>query len=515
MLKDIKIFIRRILINHLFAPIIAGFSLFLALIFARTDMWDAAIINYAIKTGEWGGFRRLAADADLDSGFFFGRLEGLLSQIFHVNFLLIDRVVLGISTLVITYLLFYISNVRFDMSPRWSAFGLLLFISFPSWHVLASSTQTYYFVSLALTMCGVHLIYRDKRHLALLGGMALLMSFDMNSLILFAPALALVYEATRNVTVSIAKRCIRPFVVVFLGITYWIISRTLSQPSGLYTGYNKMVNPFSLDGWRVLKTGFTTYSAFAILPILGMAIFTCLVILIGSNNQRNRSMSQENYTAISSLLPLCFASVLPYIIVQKSTFVDDFDWDGRHAILLSIPISLLVMLAARMLFLRLAVHGWWRLVMKITVVVLLVVPQSFILMHGLSMKLGRQEFEEKLINELKTAIIKPGVVEIIGLPIFTPDFRVYEANYLMYRAFGEAKWWTRIGQTEDPNFAVPDWMQRIDYQKLYIYQPPRTACRTVIQVNLAGYGGFWEGAKSALHLMSESSVQISSVESVC
>lgn len=85
----------------------------------------------------------------------------------------------------------------------------------------------------------------------------------------------------------------------------------------------------------------------------------------------------------------------------------------------------------------------------------------------------------------------------------------------MYRAFGKADWWTRIGQSEDPNFAVPEWIQRIDYQKIYIYQPPQAACRTVIQVNLANYGGFWEGAKSMVHLANKSKIQITSVTSVC
>jgi hypothetical protein len=515
MLKDLKIFTRRILVNHLFAPIITGFSLFLALIFARTDMWDATIINYAIKTKEWGGLRRLSADADLDSGFVFGRIEGLLAQFFHVNFLLVDRVVLGVALLVISYLLFHISNVLFHMSTRWSAFGLLLFVSFPSWHVLASSTQTYYFVSLALTMCGVHLIYRGKKFLVLLGLTALLMSFDMNSLILFAPALALTYEATQNNTDSIIKRCVRPFGIAFLGIIYWMVSRTLSQPSGLYVGYNKIINPFSLAGWQVLKTGITTYSTFAILPILGMTILACLVILFGSRNQGYLSLTKGNYTPIPSLIPLCFASVVPYIVVQKSTFVDDFDWDGRHAILLSIPVSLLVMLATSLVFQLLGDQGRWRIPWKIVVVLLLVAPQSFILMHGLTMKLGRQEFEEKLIKELETEQIKPGIVEIVGLPVFVPDFRVYEANYLMYRTFGKANWWTRIGQAEDPNFAVPDWIQRVDYQKLYIYQPPQNACRTVIQVSINRYGGFWQGAKSTLRLANNSLVQITSIKSVC
>jgi TM2 domain-containing membrane protein YozV len=515
MLKNLTNFMRRILLTHLFAPLTAGLSLFLALAFARTDMWDAAIINYTIKIASWGGLRRLTADADLDSGFVFGRTQGFLTQIFRLRFLLIDRFVLGIAMLAISCLLYHISKVRFHMSARWSAFGVLLFLTFPSWHILASSTQTYYFVSLALTMFGVHRIYLGKGRTALLGLLLLLMSFDMNSMILFAPALAIIYEATQNDTTSVLKRLSRPFGIALLGIVYWAVSRSLSQPSGLYAGYNQMVDPFSLDGWRVLKTGFTAYSTFAILPLLGLAILACLVILFGSTHQRNQIPPSGHVLPLIFLIPLYFAAVLPYVLVQKSTFVDDFDWDGRHAIPLSIPISLIVMLATHLIFQQLGLHGRWRILWKITAVALLVVPQSFVLMHGLTMKLGRQEFEEKLITELKKEQVKPGIVEIVGLPVFIPDFRVYEANYLMYQAFGKADWWTRIGQAEDPNFVVPDWIQRVDYQKIYIYQPPQTACRTVIQVSLLNYGGFWEGVKSMLHLANKSKVDITSVKSAC
>ena len=478
-------------------------------------MWDATINNYAVKIADWGGLRRLTADADLDSGFVFARTEGLLSQIFRVNFLLVDRFVLAIAMVVISYLLYRISKVRFHMSARWSAFGVLLFLTFPSWHILASSTQTYYFVSLALTMFGVHMIYLGKGNAMLLGLLLLLMSFDMNSMILFAPALAIIYEATQNDATSILKRLSRPFGITLLGIVYWAVSRSLSQPSGLYAGYNQMIDPFSLSGWRVLKIGFTNYSTFTILPLLGIAILTCLIILFGSVRQRNQIVPSRRFLPIAFLIPLCFAAVLPYILVQKSTFVDDFDWDGRHAIPLSIPISLLVMLTTHLVFQQLGLHVRWQTLWKAIAVALLVVPQSFVLMHGLTMKLGRQEFEEKLIQELKKEQVKPGIVEIVGLPIFIPDFRVYEANYLMYRAFGKADWWTRIGQSEDPNFAIPEWIQRIDYQKIYIYQSPQAACRTVIQVDLANYGGFWEGAKSMMHFANESKVQVTAVTSTC
>jgi hypothetical protein len=293
------------------------------------------------------------------------------------------------------------------------------------------------------------------------------------------------------------------------------VSRSLSQPSGLYGDYNTIINPFSASGWQVLKSGFTDYATFALLPLIGITSFTCFVILFASGKQPNRISYAENFTLIPSLIPLCFAAVLPYIVVQKSTFVDDFDWDGRHAIPLSIPASILVMLTTHFVFQQLTAHRRWRNVWKIVAVGLLIVPQSFVLMQGLTMKSNRQDFEAKLIGSLRSELIKPGIVEIVGLPIFVPDFRVYEANYLMYRAFGKADWWTRIGQTEDPNFLVPNWIQRVDNQDIYIYRPPLIACRTIIQLDLVNYGGFWKGLKSIFRLPNSSSTSIKSIRSSC
>lgn len=515
MLKDFKNFIRRMLTSHLIVPLTLGVLLFLALALARSDMWDGVIVDYASLTNHFRGIRRLTADTDLDSVLILFRFEIFIAKLLHVNFLLIDRIVLAIAFFQICSLLYRIVLMRFGLSERWSHFTIVLFLTFPVWHILTSSTQTFYFVLLALGMTGVDFLYRGKKSSILMALITLIMCFEMNSMILFAPALALVFEATQKEMLSVSRRLLKPFGIAILGIVYWIVSRSLSQPSGLYGDYNTIINPFSAIGWQVLKSGFTNYASFAILPLIGITSFTCFVILFASGTQRNRIPSAGDYTFIPSLVPLCFAAVLPYIVVQKSTFVDDFDWDGRHAIPLSIPASILVMLTTHFVFQQLTVHGRWRNMWKIVAVGLLIVPQSFVLMQGLTMKSNRQEFEVKLIGSLRSELIKPGIVEIVGLPIFVPDFRVYEANYLMYRAFGKAVWWTRIGQTEDPNFSVPDWIQRVDYQDIYIFQPPRAACRTIIQLDLVNYGGFWKGLKSILHLPNSSSTSIKSVRSSC
>ena len=515
MLKNSKIFIRKLLAGHLIYPAALGFFLFTVLVLARTDMWDGTIINYASATNQFQGIRRLTADTDLDSVILLFHAEIFAAKFFHLDFFLVDRFVLALSFVLISSCVYQISRIRFQLSERWSAFALLLFLTFPVWHILTSSTQTFYFILLALGMWGVEFVYRGKKTYTFFGIITILMSFEMNSMILFAPALALLYESTEAKAKTLTMRLIRPFGIAILGIAYWTISRSLSQPSGLYAGYNKIVNPLSLNGWSILKAGFTNYATFALLPLLGLAILACIVILFYEKISYAPAPTPGNLSPLISLIPLCFASIFPYTIVQKSTFVDDFDWDGRHAIPLSIPFSLLVMLATRLLFRQIGVRGFQKILWKLIAVAILVVPQSFVLMHGLALKLGRQEFEEKLINELKTKQVKPGVVEIIGLPSFVPDFRVYESNFLMFRTFKGAKWWTRIGQVEDPSFAVPVWITRIDYQEIYIYQPPTTTCRTVIQINYVRPSGFWEDVKSTVRISNDPSIKIESIQSVC
>jgi len=515
MLKDFKHSIQRMQTRHLIVPCTLGFMLFAILILARSDMWDGTIISYASATGQFHGIRRLTADTDLDSVLILFRFEIFIAKFLHISFLLVDRIVLAAAVVGICSLLHRMVRVQFHLSEQWSAFAMVLFLTFPVWHILASSTQTFYFVLLALGMLGVDLVYRGKRILMLLGFIVLLISFEMNSMLTFAPALALVFEATQQDKRTIPRRLVGPFGITVLGAAYWVTSRGLSQPSGHYANYNVIINPFSVNGWMVIKAGFENYSTFALLPLLGIAVLTCLVTFFGSGDNRVRTPESRSLIPYSALLPLYFASVLPYIVVEKSTLVDDFDWYGRHAIPLSIPVAILTMLSTYCVFQQVEARGWYRMLWKIAVVALLVVPQSYVLMHGLTMKIGRQGFESQLIKALRTEQIKPGIVEIVGLPVFVPDFRVYEANYLMYRTFGEANWWTRIAPAEDPTFAAPDWIQRADYQEMYIYRPPQSACRTIIQVSLTNYGGFWNGAKSVMHLSTNSSVKIASVRSIC
>ena len=186
----------------------------------------------------------------------------------------------------------------------------------------------------------MHLVFKKFWYSYIFGFLLILVSFEMNSLLMFAPVLAVLYAWTDESNNTAKKSFLLPVVTGMFSIGYWTISRSLSVPSGQYVGYNKMVQPFTSAGWGVIKQGFSDYSTFFVLPLIGISITCAAATILRSKFKSLSSDNRLNNAAAILVVPLLLASIFPYAMVYKSTPVDDFDWLGRHAILLSIPFSM-------------------------------------------------------------------------------------------------------------------------------------------------------------------------------
>ena len=145
----------------------------------------------------------------------------------------------------------------------------------------------------------------------------------------------------------------------------------------------------------------------------------------------------------------------------------------------------------------------------------LLIPQGVLLGNGFARKFERGLIDQEIIKALRPEVISPGVVEIVGLPLQVPDHRVYESNYIFYRAFGEDKWWTRIGPVSDSNFVEPIWKNDSRYQEMFIYEPPTTLCRTVITVEQLFKNKPLRKIKVLLNLHVNSDIVIKSIHKDC
>ena len=493
-------------------PLLLGIAIWGSLLVARLDMWDGLIVTYAYETKNYAGIERLSNDTHLNTVYFLIRGEFAVADFLRTSYLRVDRFVVGLAFFLICFCVKNIARDRLKFSKEWSGFAVCAVLTFPIWHVLASTTQTFYVVFTSLCLCGVHLIYKHNPYWIVLGIIMLLISYEMNSAILFAPVLAALYEATEVKTKTIFWKLSKPLVILISGSLYWIMSNIIDTPSGQYVQYNKLVNPLSMEGWQVTKAGFFEFSSFLLLPSLGISILVVVNLLFGKSNEGETNTSV--LAQIGYVIPLWLASMFPYILVRKSTQVDDFDWFGRHAILLSIPVSLGITIFACSIVSNLKGKYGRALGMTVASLVLLL-PQGLLLANGLAAKFGRQEVDVALVQALKSQEIPAGLVEVIGMPTLIPDHRVYESNYLFGRAFGNTSRWTRIAPATDPNFAFSPLTGEPSYQEMYIYHPVENPCRTTIEVMLTQKHAALDKLKRILHLSTDTLVNIKSVSRSC
>jgi len=363
-------------------------------------------------------------------------------------------------------------------------------------------------------MTGIHLVYKEIKYLRICGFLLIVISFEMNSLLLFAPVLALLYSWTDNPNGNFRKTLILPVFICALSIGYLAISRSLTVPSGQYVGYNKMVKPFTLEGWRVLKQGISDYSTFLILPMIGISITCAVATLFRSKFNWYDSGDGLSIRSAIVIVPLLLAAVYPYVLVYKSTPVDDFDWLGRHAILLSVPFSIAITFLVMHLVNQVPAYWGQKLLVALAFLVT-ISPQGFLLANGLGMKFERELVDQKLIELLKPHRIPSGIVEVVGLPPQVPDHRVYESNYIFFRAYGDSRWWTRIGPVSDPNFVEPIWKNDFRYQEMFIYHPPSKLCRSVVTVEQFYKSSGPRRIKVLLGLHVNTDILVKSVETNC
>lgn len=493
-------------------PLLLGITIWVSLFVARLDMWDGLIVTYASETRNYAGIERLSNDTHLNTVYFLIRGEFAVASVLRISYMRVDRVVVGLALFLICFCTKKIVRDRIKLSKEWAGFAVCALLTFPIWHVLASTTQTFYVVFTSLCMLGVHLIYKNNPYWILPGIILLLISYEMNSAILFAPVLAALYQATEIKTKSFFWNMSKPLLVLTSGCTYWIISNSIDTPTGQYVQYNKLVNPLSMEGWQVIKAGFFEFSSFLILPSLGLSALVAVVLLF------RKSSEDEKHTQllapIAYVIPLWLASIFPYILVRKSTQVDDFDWFGRHAILLSVPISLGMTIIAHAIVSDLK-GKYGRILGIIGASLILLLPQGLLLANGLAAKFGRQEIDIALVRALKTRDIPAGLVEVVGMPTLIPDHRVYESNYLFGKAFGDTSRWTRIAPTSDANFGFSPLTGEPSYQEMYIFHPTENPCRTTIEVMLSQKHTVLDKLKRMLHLSTNTAITVKTVNKVC
>ena len=151
-----------------------------------------------------------------------------------------------------------------------------------------------------------------------------------------------------------------------------------------------------------------------------------------------------------------------------------FDWYGRQALLLSMTIPLISTYTFSFIYRKLNS----KYLDKINIIALSLFCFVFFLINIITLNLGfdlkfkRQLFEKKFINYFVENQINlyPGINNIIFKnEIPTSHFRNYEMNYLFYRIYSSADWWSIVHFQSINNSNIPNYIEQDKYAKWHVY----------------------------------------------
>ena len=407
------------------------------------------------------------------------------------------------------------------MLPRVTSYFVLAMVAtFSTWGTLFSSVMTLHFACMAIGLFSVREIHKKTLASTLLGYLALIVSLNLQSQLVYLPVLSYLYdfsERKEEKHLWLAHPSKQTILILCVCIAVFIISKQFYPPYGIYENYNSLIIGTREGLISVLYSTimFGTY----LIPIIVVMGLVFLIIFSSTQTEIGLKREHTKYDPffIGWLSVLFFAGLFPYAAVGKHTFLLDFPgFSNRQAILLSLPTSLLTALLLQYCYDKFAI----RLVRRVVLVsgaTLLLMQVSMLTISSIH-KFNRQVFMTQLetIMKLNSAAISPGLLEIVGRETPGPILAVYEANFLMYTATGKADWWVRIRRDKDAKFTIPCHIQsNRDYQikHVYNYKPEHIKNNTLVEVKVSGFRGIANSFRNVFRLNAPGLVELVNVSS--
>lgn len=498
--------------------LLASFFVVIPLLVARRDMWDGTLISYGMETGDHSGIRSWLFTSGWELQYWLLASERLVADVAGVSFRTVNLSLTVIAFLLLVRQTTLLARRELKLPTWWAAFAASFVAVFPVWSVLLSSVMTIHLLCLSLSLLGVRLLHSRGRVTQAVGLGLVGASFQLNSLLVFAPVLSYVLDVWTSNRRS--KRWMpSPATSLALGlaVAYFAFQRAFNPPTGLYAGYNAIVNPLSSGGGRALVVNLAGYATFLALPALALLLPLAASRILRARRASGGSLVDMPSVRYYMVLILVVAAVVPYVVVGKTTSVMGFaDWSGRQAFVLAPALALATAVLLRFAHVSAARSGWGSWPVACAAIWLLV-AQVVIGSLGFATKLNRQAFEQDLQAAVSESLrpLPPGTLQIVGEGIPGPTFRPYEANYLVYGATRDTRHWTRIGESVDANLAPPAWIGSLGNTSRYIFASSRTKCSSVIQVTARDYTGTARSFWNALHLNQDRSVVVRDVATTC
>ena len=498
------------------APILLFLILVTAPILTMSrDMWDGTIIEYASMVNNYSGLKNWF----LESGWFLqfplslfiietAQVTGLSYKNTNALFVFFVAVLLFRET-------FQLCRYQFKFSNSASYYAVALTASFSTWGVLFSSVMSFHFACIALGLFSIKRIHKKSSISKIFGYLALVVSFSLQSQLVFLPVLSYLYDNTNQQSRkdhSIVTPSNETIFAFAIAIACFVILKVFFPAHGVYENYNGLISisPRELIFSFLYSIAFGTYLVPA-LSLIGLvfAIFLSSKTPVDVQPYITPTLS---HLKPSLLLLLFISGAFSYVAVGKySHFLDIKDWTNRQGMLLALPTSLFAALCFDIMY-KVSEGKFMKRLIIVGSSILLVFQMS-LLAFNLVNKLNRQIFVSGLEDaiRLNQDEFLPGALEIIGEGIPGPGFRGYEVNFLMYSSTGRADWWARIGEKHDASFSIPcNIRSNQAYQLKYVYNYDMShgSNHTIVNVDVTGYEGFANAVRNVLRTNDNASVEV-------
>lgn len=422
------------------------------------DFADGAVVSFARHIGNSDGLFAWLRDSNWLLAIAFYKVIFALSDFSGVGYLFLSKCALSLLLVALYIECALWARDVFKLPANQASLAALLCVASPSLYTLANSTAAVNLLCIWLVFFGHRLYWSDKISVRLVGLVLLIVSFQVNSNLVFALAL-------ETVRVWRFKPERKLWWVWFLGLLvaavfiYFFI-RILSPPKEFFVQYNQFLNPFNTQDFSRLVRVVVMFLTWGVIPfaaIVAIAIagFFSHNRLIDSPLEKTQVQTQRAF--LLALVFLAGAAAFPYVMVGKGPplFTPTAYGNGlteqvfraaypgpiaptwantstRHGFLLSIPIGLMTWIAAAAMIQKLRLR--WSPLRLFA----LLLPLALIwVLPAYSNKLENQWAEISLMKGFQTLPpAKPGIVELRYQPVSSWLIWTSSANVILREAWG-------------------------------------------------------------------------------
>jgi hypothetical protein len=248
---------------------------------------------------------------------------------------------------------------------------VIAYPAFQTWIVFSTANYVFYY---ALFFLAVFLSLKAEKSVGghrygwwIVSLFLFVLSYNLNSLLVFYFGFLalLVFYQHRVLSISwkqvLRRFLLRRWIYVLLPFLFWVVKQTFFPRYGYYANYNQFTfEPLSLvlNAGRFIAYGVYTPFSRALTLAVRQPALALLIGLVVYGCYRLFKLSSANffkpgvraYPILGFGVLLLGLAILPYIVVGLAP--GKSGWDTRHTLLLGLPVALLILAGARLLFSR-------------------------------------------------------------------------------------------------------------------------------------------------------------------